>query len=125
MHAVLAEDADPGIVKLLIERGADVNVADHEKWTALHFAGRDHKAPIVGVLLEAGAKADPVDSFGDTPLWRAVTKNADIAIVKALVEHGADPYKRNNHDVAPIDMARTVGRDDIVALLEARAPRTQ
>lgn len=123
MHAVLAEDADPAIVKLLVERGADVNAADTQKWTALHFAARDQKAPIVRVLLEAGAAVDPADGFGDTPLWRAVTKTANLDVIKALLEHGADPHKKNSSGVAPIDMARTVGRDELVALFDAKASR--
>jgi ankyrin repeat protein len=123
MHAILAEHADRSIVRLLIDCGADVNVADKDqKWTALHFAARDQKEPIVRVLLEAGAKVDPVDVFGNTPLWRAVSiASPDPNIVKDLLEHGADPYRKSNYGVAPIDIARERGLVEMVALLEGKA----
>jgi ankyrin repeat protein len=122
MHAVLAEHADPLIVRLLIERGADVNVADKDqKWTALHFAARDQKEPIVRALLEAGAKVDPVDVFGNTPLWRAVSNaSPNLDVVKELLAHGADPFKKSKSGVAPIDIARDMERSDLVALFEGR-----
>ena len=120
MHAVLAEDADPAIVKLLIERGADVNAADEQKWTALHFAAQDQKAVMVRVLLEAGAAADALDRFGDTPLWRAMRKTANLEVIRELLARGADPLKKNIHGVAPIDLARTFGRDDLVALFKSK-----
>lgn len=123
MHAVLAEHADPSIVRFLIDRGADVNVADKDQnWTALHFAARDQKEPIVRVLLEAGAKVDPVDVFGNTPLWRVVsTASPNLKIAKDLLVHGADPYRKSNYGVAPIDIARERGLAGIVALLEGKA----
>jgi ankyrin repeat protein len=121
MHAVLTENADPILVRLLVQHGADVNTADFDqKWTPLHFAARDHKEEIVRILLEAGANVDAIDSFGNTPLWRAVmTASSNLAAIRALIKHGADPYKNNNHGVASIDIARQSGRDDIAALLES------
>ncbi len=122
MHSVLAENADSILVRLLVQHGADVNAADFDqKWTPLHFAARDHKEEIVRVLLEAGANVDAIDSFGNTPLWRAVmTASSNLAVIKELIKHGADPYKKNNHGIAPIDIARQSGRDDIVSALEGK-----
>jgi uncharacterized protein len=119
MHAILAEDADVSIIRLLIDRRADVNVHDAgEKWTALHFAARDQNAPVVRLLLEAGAAVDAVDVFGNTPLWRSVmSSTADLAAMKELLADGADPRRKNSHDVSPMDLAQQTGRTDIVALL--------
>jgi uncharacterized protein len=122
MHAVLAQDADPAIVTVLIDRGADVNAADsHQGYTALHFAARDQNAALVRTLLGAGAEPDPVDVFGDTPLWRSVMNSSgDLATTKLLVEHGADPNVRNRSGISPLSLARDTGQDDIVKLLEHR-----
>jgi len=122
MNAILEEDVDPSIVRLLIERGADINASDtSEKWTALHLAARDQNEEIVSILLEAGATVDPVDVFGNTPLWRSVmNSNSSLATIKELVKHGADPYRKNNYGVSPIDLARKIGRVDIVAIFEGK-----
>src|SRR5262249_23546145 len=120
MHAVLAEDADPAVVRMLIERGAEVGASDsEEEWTALHFAARDQKEAVVRALLEAGAAVDPVDVYGNRPLWRSLTDpSPSLAVIEELVKHGADPHKKNSHGEAPIDLARRMGRDDLVAILE-------
>lgn len=120
MHAVLAEVADPLLVRLLVQRGADINATDSDqKWTTLHFAARDQKEEIVRLLLEAGANVDAIDSFGNTPLWRAVMSAAsNLGVIRELVKHRADAYKKNSHGVAAIDIARKSGRTDILAVLE-------
>jgi uncharacterized protein len=123
MHAILADDADPPIVRLIIERGADVNVADGgQHWTALHFAARDHNTEIVRQLLQSGAAVDPVDAFGNTPLWRAVMEaGSNLDTIRQLLRHGADPHRKNSKGIAPTDLARSTGRDDIVALFKGTA----
>jgi uncharacterized protein len=117
MHAILA--GDTGAVASLIDRGADVNAVDHEqRWTALHFAARDHNRTVVRLLLDAGAEVDPEDVFGDTPLWRAVmTAGGDLTAMGFLLGHGADPRRRNRHGISPLDLARESGQEDVVALL--------
>ncbi|VVB88909.1 Putative ankyrin repeat protein [uncultured archaeon] len=122
MNAIL-ENADPSIVRLLIERGADINASDSiQKWTALHFAARDQNKQIVSILLEAGANVDPTDVFGNTPLWRSVMNStSNIDVIKDLAAHGADPYRKNNYGNAPIDIARETGRADIVAIFESES----
>jgi ankyrin repeat protein len=120
MHAILAEDADPSIVQLLIDHGADVNINDNgQKWTPLHFAARDQNEPLVRILLNAAAAVDPVDVFGNTPLWRSVMNStSSLSAMAELLKHGADPDKKNNHGSSPMDVARDTGRTDIVALFE-------
>jgi ankyrin repeat protein len=116
MHAVLAEDADPSIVRLLIDRGADVNAADRQGWTALHFGGRDQNPELVRILLDACAEVDPVDAYGDTPLWRAVSElGSDTRTVDLLLERGADPERKNNYGISPLDLARELGREDTLS----------
>jgi ankyrin repeat protein len=73
------------------------------------------------MLLEAGAKVDPVDVFGNTPLWRSVMNStSDLGAIKELLKHGADPSIKNNHGRAPIDIARDTRRDDIIALFKGK-----
>ena len=120
MHAVLAEEASLMVVKFLIERGVDVNAVDSDQqWTALHFAARDQNRDIVKTLLESGAHPEPLDTFGNTPLWRAVMNRApDLELVRLLMDFGADPRRKNNTGISPIDVARSMGRLDRAAMME-------
>jgi ankyrin repeat protein len=118
MHAVLADDAEPAIVKLLIDGGAHVDtVDDGERWSALHFAARDQKHAIVRVLLDAGAAVDAANALGNTPLWQSVmVPNPTQTVAKELIDNGADPFRKNNAGVAPVDVARTTGNAELVRL---------
>ncbi|MBX3161258.1 MAG: ankyrin repeat domain-containing protein [Deltaproteobacteria bacterium] len=110
LHAVLGDAAEPEVVRWLLARGAEVDVADAaQRWTALHHAARDGKVQIVDILLQAGATVDAKDMFGNTPLWRCVAngdrkhKQRMIDIARLLLAAGADPRRKNNYDISPID----------------------
>ena len=120
MYAILSEHADVRMVEFLIQHGADINVADKQGWTPLHFAARDHKLDLVKILVDNGAAVDPVDVFGNTPLWRCImsTYPQNSAVVDDLLARGADPDHKNKHDVSPIDVARTMGKLDLVERLK-------
>jgi ankyrin repeat protein len=122
MHAVLAEHADPAVVAALIDRGTNVNARDDgQEWTALHFAARDHNLAVVRQLLDASATVDPVDVFGNTPLWRAVMEaGSDPAVIDLLLRCHADPQRKNLRGISPLDLARSIGRHDLVELMEGR-----
>jgi ankyrin repeat protein len=114
MHAVLAEDADVDFVKFLISEGADVNARDKSQaWTALHFAARDQKLPIVEVLLDAKAEIDPQDTFGNTPLWRAVMSGSSQKVIELLVSRGANSELQNKSGVSALDIAQRKSKFDI------------
>jgi len=55
-HSSRSNKGNSEIVKLLIARGADVNVKDKEGQTALSLAIRNNMPEIVEILREAGAK---------------------------------------------------------------------
>lgn len=107
MHAVLAEDASPRMVELLVRRGTPVDAADGgQRWTALHFAARDQKEAIVRTLLRAGATVDALDAFGNTPLFRCISDPyAKRGVVEALIEHGANANAKNADGISPLDIA--------------------
>jgi hypothetical protein len=129
LHAVLGETADPDLVYWLLSRGAEVDVADAaQRWTALHHAARDGKVRIVEILLQAGATVDAKDMFGNTPLWRCIAngdrkqKQKMFEIARLLLKAGADPRRKNNYDISPIDCeTKHLAADpDLLALLQSR-----
>jgi ankyrin repeat protein len=56
-------------------------------------------------LLEAGADVNAADVYSNTPLYYAV-RSENAAIVKLLLEHGADMKRRNMNGWTPLDLAR-------------------
>ncbi len=63
------------MVKILLEKGADVNLSSDPNDTPVFSAVKEGKAEIVKILLDAGANFDLRDNQGDTPLTVAVLEN--------------------------------------------------
>lgn len=118
MYAILSFEPALATIDLLLNSGADINLSDNEqKWTCLHFAARDGNVPVMRRLIEAGAKIDAVDVFGNTPLLRAVMgARSDASAIELLVHSGADPDLKNKSSVSPRALAERLGRGDVVAL---------
>jgi hypothetical protein len=107
MNAAMDDETDPEAVRLLLDRGAEVNAAEErQQWTALHFAARDNGSEIVGILLEAGADATAVEAEGNTPLHHCLLGKCDLDAVKLLLEYGADPKRKNREGDSPIVMGK-------------------
>lgn len=80
------------IMKLLIERGADVDAQDENGATPLHLAATRQSHDAINILLDAGASIDPRNIAGRTPLKHA--KDASSwRTCRLLIERGADPFK--------------------------------
>jgi hypothetical protein len=65
---------------------------------------------VIRYLIEAGGDPEATAAGGVTPLLRAV-RNRCSAAVRALLDAGADPRRRNEKGSSPLDLARvTSGR---------------
>ena len=78
-------------VRALINQGADVNGAQGDGMTALHWAAENGSAATAELLLSAGANLSAVTRLGGyTPLHLAA-KAGSAEVVRAFLEAGADP----------------------------------
>jgi ankyrin repeat protein len=73
-------------------------------------------------MLDAGGDPRPKDRFGNTPLWSAVVNaKRNLGLVDMLMRHGADPHGKNKAGRSPLDFARQIGSEPVIALLSIPA----
>jgi ankyrin repeat protein len=96
-------------VKLLLDKGLDVNAAGQYGWTALHAATYQGLSDVIELLFSRGANIDAMDAFGQTPLSIAMTVlTQDIGarrlqiprrykkeIVELILKLGATPLEKS------------------------------
>src|SRR4051812_29395649 len=63
-----AESKNIDALKTLVKQRADINAAQPDGTTALHWAAHWNDAEAVSLLLRAGANAKAVNRYGATPL---------------------------------------------------------
>ena len=104
------------LVRLLLELGADANIQDKQKFTALSFAIRQDPE-LVQILLEFGANPNALDENGKTPLTWAVFYNKINSVV-LLMAAGADANIKDVDGDTPIKMAKRLKFKEIKKLLK-------
>jgi ankyrin repeat protein len=109
---------DAAKVKLLIKQGADVNAAQGDGMTALHWAATHGDADQTRMLIYAGARVDAMTRNGNyTPLHLAA-RTGNAAVVKALLENGANVNaKTTSGGAQPLHLAAAQGNADVVNVL--------
>ncbi len=103
----------------LIERRAEVNKPG---WTPLHYAASnasEASPDMVRLLLAHFAYIDAESPNKTTPLMMAARYGTD-AVVKLLLEEGADPLLRNEQGQSAIDFAHAASRPAAVELISAQ-----
>jgi ankyrin repeat protein len=121
--AIVAEAAmqkNNGAVRELLQQGADVNAAQGDGMTALHWAASHGNGELAKMLLLAGANVRALTRINSyTPLFFAA-REGNAEIVKALLDAGADPNAVSSTGSTPLMLAAASGKVDVVtALLEA------
>ncbi|MEU6110697.1 ankyrin repeat domain-containing protein [Streptomyces albidoflavus] len=113
-----AVEGDAESLRVLLAGGADPEAADAAGWTPLHFAAQAQAPSAVEVLLAAGASVGAVDGQGNTPLWRAVfCSQGEGAVIRLLLEAGADLDQVNAHGVSPRALARRIANYEVAGHL--------
>lgn len=110
-------------VRTLIQQGADVNAAQGDGMSALHWAADKGDAELTELLVYAGANPGAVTRIGQyTPLHLA-SRAGSAAAVQALLKAGAKvDAKTSVSGATPLHLAAAAGDPAVVtALLDAKA----
>jgi ankyrin repeat protein len=110
---------------MLIDGGADLNVAERRGWTPLHVACDKGHESVVTMLIDGGADVNIIDRDGRTPLHRTCSVityrnsilEALLDIIRVLILAGADTQARDSQDRLPVEH---LGAEDrlIIAIYE-------
>ena len=112
--AVMRSDRDA--VRTLLQQKADVNAAQVDGMTALHWAARQNDLETVQLLLKAGAKAGSGTRYGVTPIYLAAV-NGNPAMLDTFIRAGVDPNTANPGGETTLMTATRTGSLDAVKLL--------
>ncbi len=112
---------DPGRVRKLLKRGANVNVRDHKQKTPLHRSSQAGFTKITTLLLERGAEMEAADETGRTPLFDAAY-HGRAHLVELLLERGANLHHTDRRgETALFAAARRGWQETVEVLLAAGA----
>ena len=114
-----ARNADPDAVRALLQKGANVNTAEADGTTALHWASHRDDVASADLLIRAGAKVNAANDLGATPLWTA-SLNGSAAMVRRLLEAGANPNAALLLGETTVMVASRSGNPDVVEQLLAK-----
>jgi ankyrin repeat protein len=108
---------DREAVRALLHQGVDVNAAQGDGMTALHWAALSGDVDMAQMLLYAGANVKASTRLGAfTPLVLAA-KSGQASMVSTLLEAGGNPNDTTTNGTTPLMLAAASGSADAVAAL--------
>ena len=118
IDAVKKQDAQA--VRALLKQKANINAAEADGFTALHWAAQRNDLPLVELLLGAGASAKASTRYNITPLYLAAV-NGNAAMMERLLNAGADANGTAEEGQTMLMTAALSGKADAVqAAADAR-----
>ena len=110
---------DREAVRELLRGKPDVNAAQADGTTALHWAVRANDVELVRTLLRAGAKATATNRYGIAPITLAAT-NGSVEALDALLKAGANANTQSAEGEPVIMTAARTGNAAALKLLISR-----
>jgi len=112
-----AQHGDRAAVRALLNEKADVNAAQGDGMTALHWAAFRDDLELARLLIKAGANVQAQTRIGgQTPLALAC-KNGDAAMIDLLLYAGASPKAGDELGTTPLMLAAASGSTAAVKVL--------
>lgn len=115
------------VVVEMMKYSPEINHIANKGWSVFmyitnnyHKAKDEDQADVGRVLLKHGANIEARTKSGRTPLMNAA-ENGKLAVVKMLIEEGADIYAENpkQDKKTPLDYAKSGGHKEITKYLES------
>ena len=105
-------------VRSLLRSGADVNAAQGDGMTALHWAAQTGDRQLAEVLVYAGARLDAGTRIGRYTALHIAAREGRYEVAQVLIEAGADPgATTSNSGATPLHLAARSGDAGLISLL--------
>ena len=105
---LMASDASPDLIQLMLTNGADVNAKTYDVGIPLHRAAYNPDPEVVMLLLDYGAHVNAIDGFEKTPLHKSLDMCChppNLEVIATLLQRGANPNARNDIGRTPLHEA--------------------
>src|SRR5262249_32178353 len=112
-----AQQGDRDSVKSLIKQAADVNAAQGDGMTALHWAAMKNDAELAQTLLYAGANVRALTRIGNYSPLLLAAKNGNAAVMEPIIGAGADANSATANGTTALMLAAASGNAGAVSLL--------
>jgi ankyrin repeat protein len=112
------EKGDKVEIRRLLQSGGDVNAAQADGTTALHWAAFNDDPETAALLIRAGAKVDASNRYGAIPLAQAC-ESGSVAVAKLLLNAGASANAALKGGETVLMLAARSGNVEIVRMLLA------
>ena len=120
IEAVKKQDVQA--IRTLLTQKVDINAAEADGFTALHWAAQRNDLPLVDLLIGAGANAKASTRYDITPLYLAAV-NGNAPMIDRLLKAGADPNGTSQEGQTMLMTAALSGKADAVRLLLTRGAK--
>lgn len=121
-YAFVEQSCYPALVDLLLNAGdkSIMNLRDDNGQTALHYAAQRGNTDGIRILTDNGVDADPIDSYGFTPLLWAVVAGKAEATEKLLSLGAGNPNSASPDGKSALAWAAGLSHVKIAQLLVDR-----
>jgi ankyrin repeat protein len=111
-----AQNGHLEVAMLLLDKGADINVAASDGRTPLHWASSNGHLEVAWLLLEKGADVNTANSSGLVPLHEAL-RNGHLEVAQILLDKGANVNAAKLYKWTPLHWASSNGHLEVAWLL--------
>jgi ankyrin repeat protein len=112
-----AKARDVAAVKAMLTNGGDVNAAQGDGMTALHWAATHGDAALTQMLLAAGANIRATTRLGGITALHIASQGGHANVVAALIAAGADANAATSTGATAVMLAARAGSTDTVTRL--------
>jgi ankyrin repeat protein len=118
--ASAAQSRDAATVRALLKQGADVNAAQGDGMTALHWAALNGDGELASMLLYAGANWRALTRLGAYQPIHLAAQSGAAPVIESLLAAGAEADVRTATGATPLMLAATSGSAKAVDVFLAR-----